>query len=246
MKRPLLVLAALAILAQSCATYAQVLTVKMGDPVEAKATEPPHDADDLLTAAWAFSDGVQALESPEGKHLWYRGPGSYWWEVTHKLDVRETRDILVPGPNWATDKADVKQEKLTYLVDRKTTVERTPFIVEGVKPPDPPPPDPDEPPPGPTSPATAATYIYEKDATPIPTAVSVGLNRLNREKKIRATLFEEDTKDGDGDVPDQYVVPLAAAQKVGLPALIITAGAEVLKVVKDPRTVEQVFEAIAP
>lgn len=101
------------------------------------------------------------------------------------------------------------------------------------------------PPPGPDSPATAATYIYEKDNTAIPVGVSTGLNRLNREKNIRATLFEEDTVDGDGDVPDQYKVPLEAATKAGLPALVVTAGDAVLKVVKDPRTEQQVMEAIA-
>lgn len=99
--------------------------------------------------------------------------------------------------------------------------------------------------PGPTEPATAATYVYEKDnGTPSP-AVMSGLNRLNREKKIRATIFEQDTKDGDGDVPDQYKVALSEAKKSGLPALVVTNGERVIKVVKDPRTEEDVF-GVAP
>ncbi len=115
-------------------------------------------------------------------------------------------------------------------------------------PPDPPKPEPMPPTPTPvvTTPATAAVYVYEKDATPVPVGVTVGLNRLNREKGIRATLFEEDTTDGDGDVPDQYRSALTAAQQQGLPALVVLADKTVLRVVKDPRTVEQVFEAIAP
>jgi hypothetical protein len=92
--------------------------------------------------------------------------------------------------------------------------------------------------------ATAATYVYEKDDTAVPVGVSVGLNRLNREKKILATLFEEDTTDGTGDVPDQYKVPLSAAQNAGLPALVVTNGEKVLGVVKDPRTEEAVWEAV--
>lgn len=103
--------------------------------------------------------------------------------------------------------------------------------------------------PGPTpvpSEATAATYIYEKDNTAIPAPVSAALNRLNRERKIVATSFEEDTLDGSGQVPDQYEVPLVAARAAGLPALVVTAGSNVLRVVKDPRTEQQVFEAIAP
>ena len=100
--------------------------------------------------------------------------------------------------------------------------------------------------PSPTTPATAATYIHEKDDSPVPSAVRVALDRLNRERNIRATEFEDDATDGDGDVPEQYKVPLAAARQAGLPAFVVTAGSDVLKVVRDPRTEAQVFEAIAP
>jgi hypothetical protein len=92
--------------------------------------------------------------------------------------------------------------------------------------------------------ATAATYVYEKDDTAVPAGVSTGLNRLNREKGVIATLFEEDTTDGDGDVPDQYRLPLSAAQNAGLPALVVTNGEKVLGVVKDPRTEEAVWGAV--
>jgi hypothetical protein len=99
-------------------------------------------------------------------------------------------------------------------------------------------------PPGPVNPATAATYIYEKDDTAVPVAVSTGINRLNREKKIVATLFEEDTRDGNGEVPDQYKAPLGAAQQAGLPALVVTNGEKVLNVVKDPKTEAEVWGAV--
>lgn len=98
-------------------------------------------------------------------------------------------------------------------------------------------------PPAPTV-ATAATYVYEKDQTAVPSDVQLGLNKLNRERKIVATLFEEDTIDGDGDVPDQYKVPLAAAQQAGLPSLVVTNGATVVRVVKAPTTEQQVLEAV--
>lgn len=92
--------------------------------------------------------------------------------------------------------------------------------------------------------ATAAVYIYEKDTTAIPPAVGAALNRLNREKQIVATLFEQNTTDGTGETPKQYVVPLAAAKQAGLPALVVTAGEKVLRVVVDPQTEAQVMEAI--
>jgi len=92
--------------------------------------------------------------------------------------------------------------------------------------------------------ATAATYVYEKDDTAVPSEVKVALDKLNRERKIVATVFEQDEKDGTGDTPEQYKVPLAAAKQAGLPALVATAGAKVLKVVKDPKTVAAVMEGV--
>lgn len=92
--------------------------------------------------------------------------------------------------------------------------------------------------------ADAATYVYEKDDGGVPAAVMSGLNKLNTERKILATVFEQDTTNGDGKTPAQYVVPLEAAKKNGLPSLVATAGARVLKVTKDPRTEEAVIGGV--
>lgn len=92
--------------------------------------------------------------------------------------------------------------------------------------------------------ATAATFVYEKDLHAIPPAVLGALNKLNRELGIIATVFEQDTVDGGGQVPEQYKVALAAAKEVGLPALVVLSGQKVLRVVKDPKTAEQVEEAV--
>lgn len=92
--------------------------------------------------------------------------------------------------------------------------------------------------------ATAAVYVYEKDTTSIPTGVASGLNRLNRERHIVATSQEVDTKNGSGEVPAQYKVPVAAAQSAGLPALVATNGARVLKVTKAPATEEQTIGGV--
>lgn len=98
--------------------------------------------------------------------------------------------------------------------------------------------------PGPADPATAAVYVYEKDRGTPPPPVLAALDRINRERKIRATTFEQDTVDGEGEVPDQYQAPLIAAQETGLPALVVMAGNKVLKVVKAPQSEQQVMEAI--
>lgn len=95
----------------------------------------------------------------------------------------------------------------------------------------------------PSTDPTAVVYVYEKDQAAIPSAVQSGLNRLNREKKIVATIFDRDTVDGNGEVPDQYKVPLAAAVDKGVPSLVVMSGSDVRRVVKDPKTEEEVMEA---
>lgn len=90
---------------------------------------------------------------------------------------------------------------------------------------------------------TAVVYVYEKDQTALPPGVQTGLNRLNRERNILATSFEDDTTDGTGEVPDQYKVALAAARAKGLPALVVLAGDKAINVIAAPTTEAQVMEA---
>jgi hypothetical protein len=90
------------------------------------------------------------------------------------------------------------------------------------------------------------TYVYEKDDHAIPAPVQAALNKLNREKDIIATIFEQDTVDGDGEVPEQYKLALATAKKEGLPSLVVQAGpTKVVRVIKNPTTDKQVLE-VAP
>jgi hypothetical protein len=92
--------------------------------------------------------------------------------------------------------------------------------------------------------ATAAVYVYEKDESAIPVGVTVGLNRLNRERHIVATLLEADTTDGSGDVPEQYREALAAATASGLPALVVLSGTTVLSVTPAPVDAEAIVRAV--
>lgn len=92
--------------------------------------------------------------------------------------------------------------------------------------------------------STAAVYVYEKDSRPVPAAVTVGINRLNRERKIVATLLEDDTTDGTGEVPAQYRPALEAARRAGLPALVALSGSTVLRVVKAPATEADVLGGV--
>jgi hypothetical protein len=141
---------------------------------------------------------------------------------------------------------------LTYEPDKKSPITWTVVISGGNEPnppkpvpPGPTPPIPPEPPVvDPTTKPTAATYVYEKDQNGVPSAVMSGLNRLNRENKIIATVFEEDSTNGKTGVPAQYKVAYDAAKKEGLPVLVITAGDKVLKTIKAPKTEPEIMEAV--
>lgn len=93
-------------------------------------------------------------------------------------------------------------------------------------------------------PATAAVYVYEKNATAVPPGVTAGLNRLNRERGILATLVEADATDGTGDVPDQYRPAMQAAKARGLPAMVVLSGSTVLSIVPAPADAEAIMRAV--
>lgn len=89
------------------------------------------------------------------------------------------------------------------------------------------------------------TYVYEKDNNIAPKPVAYALHRLNTEyENVIATQFEDDSTDGDDDIPDQYKIALEAAKKAGLPALVIQAGPTVVKVLKAPQTEAEVMNEV--
>lgn len=94
--------------------------------------------------------------------------------------------------------------------------------------------------PGATKP-TAVTYVYEKDDTTVPNAVLAALDKLNRQG-INAANIDKDIVDGASEVPDQFKVAIAAAKEAGLPALVATTGDRVVRIVKDPKTEEDVLQ----
>lgn len=100
--------------------------------------------------------------------------------------------------------------------------------------------------PAPVNPSTitSITYVYEKDTGPVPPAVASALDRINREKKIPATLFEEDTVDGTGKTPAQYKPALDAARAASIPSLVVLSGTAVVKVVKAPKAESDVLSSV--
>lgn len=180
-----------------------------------------------------------------------------WWAsgTAGTYTVRLTKRFFRKYFELQPDPADPTNREKWQLVERTVPVfdgdwnpkvqiiEKTIVFGEPSPPPEPvPPPKPD--PPAPDVKVTAATYFYEKDDGPVPTPVTVAMNKLNRDRRIVATLFEDDATDGDGDVPDQYKAGLTAARRVGLPALTVLAGETVVTVVANPQTEIDVLSAI--
>ena len=91
---------------------------------------------------------------------------------------------------------------------------------------------------------TAAVYVYEKDDGPVPTGVYAGIEKLNREKNILASLFEDDTVDGNGETPEQYKPALDAARAKSIPSLVVLSGTTAIAVVEKPQTESEILEAI--
>jgi hypothetical protein len=91
---------------------------------------------------------------------------------------------------------------------------------------------------------TSVTYVYEREQNKVPRSVSSALQQLNA-SGIVATEFDQNTVTGEGTVPKQYIIALAAAKGSGLPALVVQCGDVVKKVVKAPTTAEQVLEAVS-
>jgi hypothetical protein len=91
---------------------------------------------------------------------------------------------------------------------------------------------------------TAVTYVYEKDQNPVPPQVVKALADINKEGLAVATYFDDDNTSGKDTVPEQYKVALSAAKQEGLPCLVVVYSSGPPKVVKDPKTTQEVMEAL--
>lgn len=230
MRPRFLILALLSCLAHWQAGYAQIAvneSYQLGEPIVATA-----EGDKSAAFDWRAQNivtlpgGVEVLGLDEAQVI-ADGAKAFIWSKPGKYRVELTIATVADG------RAVLSRHHATFTVGEVPPV------------PVPPEPEPDKPDvPAPTTKATAATYFYEKDETPVPNAVMAALNTLNSDRKIKATLFEDDNTDGAGDVPEQYKAALAAAREAGLPALVVSAGDNVLVIVRKPTTVEEILEAV--
>ena len=91
---------------------------------------------------------------------------------------------------------------------------------------------------------TFVTYVYEKNESGSPPPyVLTAIDKLNHDPyNIRSTTFEDDTNNGTGATPKQYVKPLEAAKKEGMPSVVGMKGEAVSKVVKSPQKEQDVLD----
>lgn len=119
----------------------------------------------------------------------------------------------------------------------------------------PPAPGPVEPPPpvvAPVDPTPApvlkpdlALYVHEKDKSPVPSGVMAALDEINRKHGVKANVFEDNTTNGNGDIPAQFKAAVEAARNAGLPCFVMMNGNTVLKVVAAPKTKDEVLSEFA-
>lgn len=190
--------------------------------------------------AW-ISEVVIVVDPP-------RGSSTTQWSIDKRLTIE------VSPFRWSFDmdfKAEVAGDYVVIVDWNKQPFELVHHRIKvgkGGPSPDPLHPSPDEPnppTPDPNQKPTRVTYVYEKNDNSVPNPVAKALAVINEDGSgCVADEFERHTTDEQGDVPEQYKVALAAALKEGLPCLVVQSGGVVLRVVKEPKTGEQVMEAL--
>jgi len=208
----------LAFVATSQAQIIIPITNQPYKPIEATYVTDSIPEGASIIPEWNATEGVQFREPVPGQLFIWAKPGKH--EISVTLDW-----ILI---DW---------DKKTFERGRPTL--RGQFTVEG-KPDDPD--DPDDPDP---EQIDQAIYLYEKDDGPIPPGVMAALSKANEESEgeIIAVPFEEDQRDGDGDVPERYAVAYKAGMQFKRPCLVLVSG-KATKVVT-VETYDDVMRAIS-
>lgn len=156
------------------------------------------------------------------------------WLAAHKTEI--PADLLKEFESLVVKSASYPSKFGTCVVEVAGSV---PF-------PQPSPNDPNPDQPLPNNRVSRVTYVWDEDKSAVPHLVAKALQRLNADfpGSLVASEFEDSTVDGTGDVPEQYKVALEAARKAGLPALVIQSGSTVLRVITNPKTEQDVQDAV--
>ena len=85
-----------------------------------------------------------------------------------------------------------------------------------------------------------AVAVYESEGYTVPPFVQSVL----RDSGIESIVIDQDVVTGDGKTPESIAAAIAAAQKNGLPAIVLLNGLKVLTVFDVPDTEEQLQKEI--
>ena len=188
---------------------------------------------------------TEVPEGAEAVYLWRCNEAEAHTEEEPRLSRKDFRMLDVDGGRcvhaWAPP-GNYEVEVTVVIAGNSLTKHTSTWevIVQGARPP---PVDPDDPPP--TTKVDRVTYVYERTQRPVPRGVSAALREINdTNESIIAAGVDKDIRTGDLKTPKQYEIAIEAAKKVGIPALVVQSGDSILKVVKDPKTKEEVLEAI--
>lgn len=217
-----LVVAAVVLLALSC---------------QQAAAEPAIEAPVRVPAGSMFAVRTTGLDK-DAKFSWHAAGGE-----PILFDILE-RQTLAPALLVTPDRQGTLYLVLAYVDADGNPRQLSHGVVVGIAVPDVPTLPPPDTTPVPATKATAVTFVYEKDKHVVPNGVLAALNKLNRDRKILATILEADTTDGTGEVPEQYKIALAAAKTAGLPCLVVTGPSGVIAIVKAPTTEQAVLDAV--
>lgn len=105
-------------------------------------------------------------------------------------------------------------------------------------------PAPDEPTP-PTTKIASIQYVYEQREGGPSNEIQSVMDRINREKKIKTTMVDDDAENADGQIPKQYRVAIEESKKIGVPCVVaLDTEGRMVKSIKKP-TADQMW-ALAP
>lgn len=187
----------------------EVVEVEPGQLLE---LEPQGAADEVLVR-WNYSSFIRYKTTRDRGHY-----------VAASFTAEDAGRVILVGAVWNGESNGFAAGPMRWVVVSGRAPQPPPVVVT--------PSDPSTPPvvhPADPSAITAVVYVYEKDDGTTPPGVLSGLNRLNRERKIPATNVDDDVTNGDGEVPEQYKIPIAETRAKSpadklKPALVVMRG----------------------
>lgn len=199
--------------------------IRATDSYQYQAHEPIELRADLeIPAGFVVAKLDWTIDRPAAGREYEEGNVFCIWAPAGRYDC-ELEALLL---NWET--REFREIERVYTV-----------WVQGAQPP-PVKPPPVDPPPAPAKKVDRVTYIYEKEmGHVVPREIAALFAELNAAGEIVATAIDQDVRSGAGTIPEQYVVALRAAGKVGrLPLVVVEADGAVVATLNNPQTSDEI------